>query len=479
MSFNPANIKSKRQIEDLFKEQLALLNASISNNLMVEDALEGKKQGITPTVPLPLSREERNRDIFYQQQKGLENLKKILDDPIEAGKALSLMDEGDIILLNRSAPFIISDFSTKYKEADADFFLKYFKQLIQTQTSNKGLLSAMIPVSSVKEKEDEEGNPDEQWDLAELKSYVFPPYARRPPRVNASKRTLEDEIYKLQGLEYELLQKTQYLNDPKYRNSPEEKEGRRILVKLRERMDERVSKLTGENIETASFYQPLVAPEDEEYDDEEEEGDAYEAPALVDEEGDDEGAGLRFGMGFKINKNKRLTNRKIVIGRGLVLAEPQPRYVNFGKFVLHYNQLKDDNNLNIKYKSLGGVPQIRPTKISNKFRDFLLDLIDNKKMSQMGYNMLDDKEKKYFKKIVKFSNLDRMLGLNNEKEEESESEDEDDEKMKRWELVKGQYLAGNNADSVKHELIKMVYEFTVGGQISKEEGEDILLSLFK
>ena len=119
---------------------------------MIEDALEGKKQGITPTVPLPVSREERLKDSLYQQQQALENLKKILGDAVEAGKALGSMDLGDMILLNRNAPFIISDFTTKYKDVDADFFLRYLKELVKTVSSNKGLISAMIPKSDVKEK---------------------------------------------------------------------------------------------------------------------------------------------------------------------------------------------------------------------------------------------------------------------------------------------------------------------------------------
>jgi len=476
MSFTPANIKSKRQIEDLFKEQLALLNASIENNMMIEDALDGKTKGVIPTMPLPVSREERSRDILFQQQKGLENLKKILNDPIEAGKALSRMDIGDILLLNRSAPFIIQDFSTKYADADADFFLKYLKRLIETQTSTKGLLNQMIASADIKEKKDDEDEPDEKWDLAELKTYKFPKSLNITPApgqdADFSTRILQNQISRLEMLQQELLQKTQYLNDPKFRNSPEEKEVSKILNKIRKGIDNRLNKISEMEGEDGGFESATVfgLPEEEET----KEGEEEETKEGEEEEEDFEGL-RNFGLGLKRSLNKR-----VIIGRGLGLVQEEPRYVNFGKFVLHYSQLKN-NNLNLKYRSLGGIPQIKPTKISNKFRDFLIDLIENKKISKMGYNMLDDKERKYFKKIIKFSQLDRTLGLKDDTEDQEESDDDDDvkEKMKRWELVKGQYMAGNNANSVKEELIKMIYEFTIGGQISKEEGEDLLISLFK
>ena len=166
------------------------------------------------------------------------------------------------------------------------------------------------------------------------------------------------------------------------------------------------------------------------------------------------------------------------MGRGLAVKEDDPKYISFGKFVLHFPQLVEKNIFNLKYKSLGGIPGVGSFKVSEDFKDFLTDLIERGKMSDKLFSRLDDQEKKRFEKIVTLSKLNNRLGVKRVDLNEEQNKMKE-EKMKRFELVRGEWVAGNNSDNVKRELINLIYDFTKGGMINEDDGRDILVSLIK
>jgi hypothetical protein len=182
--------------------------------------------------------------------------------------------------------------------------------------------------------------------------------------------------------------------------------------------------------------------------------------------------GLRR-KGLKYGKKGIATVKKVIMGRGL-MVEQMPKYVNFGKFVLHYPQLTEQNILNLKYPSLGPIPQLKPFEISEDMKDLIIDMIERQKLNDKLFNTLKEDEKKKIQKIITFSKLNKKLGV-----QKIDLNEENKEKMERFELVRGQYVAGNNSDSVKRELIELIYDFTKGGMIGEEDGRDILLSLLK
>ena len=51
--------------------------------------------------------------------------------------------------------------------------------------------------------------------------------------------------------------------------------------------------------------------------------------------------------------------------------------------------------------------------------------------------------------------------------------------IQRYNIVKGQYMAGNNNDLVKSELIQLLTKFMELGMITESEGKDILKDLIK
>ena len=88
-------------------------------------------------------------------------------------------------------------------------------------------------------------------------------------------------------------------------------------------------------------------------------------------------------------------------------------------------------------------------------------------------NSLSKSERDHFMKIAKGANLIGKLGVKQPKEdEENEKKDVD-----RFELLKGEYDAGNNNDKMIKELRALVIKFIHSGKINKKQGMEFLMEL--
>jgi hypothetical protein len=162
--------------------------------------------------------------------------------------------------------------------------------------------------------------------------------------------------------------------------------------------------------------------------------------------------------------------KRIKLGKGLSVKET-PTYREFGKYAIHIPQLEDNDILNVKYKSLGGIPKFKPFPVSDIFRDFLLDVLDGKRPSERVYLQIEPKERKVFEEMAIGAGIWNSLGL----KRTTTSTDEED--RKRFELLKGEYLAGNNSPKVLQELRRIVVKFINEGKIRKVEGMNLLMEL--
>jgi hypothetical protein len=153
-----------------------------------------------------------------------------------------------------------------------------------------------------------------------------------------------------------------------------------------------------------------------------------------------------------------------------VVAKEEPTYRQFGKFVIHMPQLHA-NRANFKYKSLGAIPSIKPVEIGQDYKDFLVDIMRSGVMNEKDYKRLGDKEKKHFEKVVLGSGLAGYFKI-------EKTNDEGDKKdLERFEVLRGEYLAGNNAPSLIKELRSHVIKFMDEGRIKRKEGMGLLFEL--
>jgi hypothetical protein len=175
----------------------------------------------------------------------------------------------------------------------------------------------------------------------------------------------------------------------------------------------------------------------------------------------------KTGFGLKA-KNGRIRTKKI--GEGLKY-EPEPTYRQFGKYVINMNQLKERDILNVKFPSLGRIPQFKPTPISDVMKEFILELLETGKVSNRIYEQIPIEERQLFEKIATGAGILNTLKI------KRTISNEDKEDNDRFTLLKGEYLAGNNSVALLKELRKLVVKFMSQGKISKHDGMNLLIEL--
>lgn len=162
--------------------------------------------------------------------------------------------------------------------------------------------------------------------------------------------------------------------------------------------------------------------------------------------------------------------KKVKIGKGVSVKET-PSYREYGKYAIHIPQLEQQDLLNVKYKSLGQIPKFKPVPVSDIFRDFIIDLLDNGKPNARVYTQIAPEERKLFEEMSIGAGVWNGLGL------KRTTTSTDEEENKRFELLKGEYLAGNNNPKVISELRRLVVKMMSDGRIRKSQGIDLLMEL--
>lgn len=170
----------------------------------------------------------------------------------------------------------------------------------------------------------------------------------------------------------------------------------------------------------------------------------------------------KAGVGFR--------HKKIKVGRGIE-ARQTPSYLSFGKYVIHMGHLLDKNVANFKHRSLGSIPTIKPLTISDDYKDFILDTIDNQKPNERLFNKLPQDEQKHFERVVSGAGLTDIFKL---KRSHTEQERKDSE---RFELLRGEVMAGNNSEKVLKELRGLIVRFINEGRLHQREGTNLLMEI--
>lgn len=170
--------------------------------------------------------------------------------------------------------------------------------------------------------------------------------------------------------------------------------------------------------------------------------------------------------------HNRIRNKPVVkIGKGISVPD-KPKYVEFGKYAIHLPNLEENDLFVLRYKSSLGVnPRIKPRPVSDVFRDFMVDLLENGKPNVRTYMQVPEEERKFFEEVSIGAGIWCSLNL------KRTTTSIDEEENKRFELLKGEYLAGNNNPKVLKELRQLVVKMTNDGRIRRNQGLDLLMEL--
>lgn len=161
---------------------------------------------------------------------------------------------------------------------------------------------------------------------------------------------------------------------------------------------------------------------------------------------------------------------KMKVGRGLSVKK-SPAYREFGKYAINIPQLENNDTLVIKYKSMGPVPKFKPTSVSDLFRDFIMDIFENGKPNKRVFSQLDEDERRLFEDMSVGAGLWSSFGLKRTTTSQEQIDDKD------FELLRGEYLAGNNNPQVITALRKLTVKLMNNGRLKKSQGMELLMEL--
>jgi len=164
-------------------------------------------------------------------------------------------------------------------------------------------------------------------------------------------------------------------------------------------------------------------------------------------------------------------HKRIKVGRGISAPQKESNYRAFGKYVIHIPHLLDKNIANFKYRSLGSIPSIRPLPVSDDYKEFLIDTLDNERPNERLLRKLPAEEQRHFERVVVGAGLNDIFRIKKTNGEEEKREHD------RFNILRGEVLAGNNNEKVIKELRGLLIKFINEGKIRRQEGLNMLMEI--
>ena len=153
------------------------------------------------------------------------------------------------------------------------------------------------------------------------------------------------------------------------------------------------------------------------------------------------------------------------IGKGISIINT-PKHLEFGKFVIDKHRLDHQGVLHFKHKSLGNT-KFKPLPVSEDTKELMNDVLATGKMNHKHFSKLPNNEQSYLYNVIQGAGLLEHFKLKiNDKEDEN-----------RFEILKGEYLAGNNSIPLIRELRALIVKFSNDGKITKRQMTDLLLEI--
>lgn len=191
----------------------------------------------------------------------------------------------------------------------------------------------------------------------------------------------------------------------------------------------------------------------------------------VEKEADSESGDDSSYSGKGVRNNQTFSGRRIKLGRGVSINKDMPKYREFGKYIVHYPQLLEENVLNLKFPSTGTIPSIKPVHIDDNFKEFIIDVLDWGKVNQRHYDSLTEPEKTHFLKIARGAKVLNTLKF------KTPVEDKEEEDIKRLQLLFGELNAGNDNPNMVKECKLLIKKYIANGRINKNKGLEMLMEL--
>lgn len=170
------------------------------------------------------------------------------------------------------------------------------------------------------------------------------------------------------------------------------------------------------------------------------------------------------GSTTPVQRGRGIRTKKI--GKGISIINT-PKHLEFGKFVIDKHRLDQQGILHFKHKSLGNT-KFKPFPVSEDTKELINDVLNTGKMNHKHFSKLPNNEQSYLYNVIQGAGLLEhfKLKLPNDKEDEN-----------RFEILKGEFLAGNDNVKLIRELRALIVKFSNEGKITKRQMTDLLLEI--
>jgi hypothetical protein len=158
--------------------------------------------------------------------------------------------------------------------------------------------------------------------------------------------------------------------------------------------------------------------------------------------------GRGYESPIEVRQKKNATMKKVINGK----------YIDLTKL--------KNNIITIRYCSTGAlIPTVKVQSISKDVKEIVEDIMDNRFEKRL-FEKLDINEKRLIKRIVAALNVDVDVRDNS-----------DDEFAKQFQVILGQFRAGNNNVAIKRKLREYIAEATEAGMMPRRESQKLIFEL--
>jgi hypothetical protein len=195
-------------------------------------------------------------------------------------------------------------------------------------------------------------------------------------------------------------------------------------------------------------------------------GDAFDAL----DQGEQGGEGVRRRRAGCCNPKSFYFKKSRIVGRGLrgVPEDDVERFQMLGRYMIHVPSLHD-NGVNLKFPSQASVSSLPPFEVSDDLRDTLIDLLHHERLDPSRYSALSKDDKDTLDDLAVRCRVAKGLGIKGSARTQ--------EDIKKFELLRGQLAAGNDAKELILELRDHVMKLTRQGLINRDQAVNVLYQI--
>ena len=152
------------------------------------------------------------------------------------------------------------------------------------------------------------------------------------------------------------------------------------------------------------------------------------------------------------------------------IQNTMPTYVPFGKYIINPNKLSR-GFLEVKTLNGGKLNKYPLKEISPSLTKIMKRMLDDRMPDEYDFNEMDLGDQQLLYELVKDAKISDRLNIPTPKL------NKDGEEMNRFEILKGQIIAGNDNRELVKEFKTMLLKLSNEGRVKKAEAREILMDL--